>query len=1194
MNTSYRNFWNPILGTWVAVSELTRARGKRSRGGRCGRPLASLSIRLGMAGLFAGLVSPSVMAACTPVNPSPGATVVCTGIPSTPLFLNTYSSAVNGLTVNVIANTQLNASTGDPALSLTGDGITLTNNGTIDPSSNGPLQSLSGGVVMGNANSSVLSITNAATGTITGTTGLVSGNPITLTGMALNVSNGTNGTTSIVNNGLINSASLSGISAVPADAAVVAVQGGSTVDMRNGATGAITGRVAFEASSTGNSFVNAGVINGSVSLGASGGNTFTAITGSVINPAGGSASSLAVAGNSGLTFAATGTVDGGAGGTNTLVLQNTLGVGGGSSNAGTASSATYVNFNKLIINSGTWTLTGPLVSDSTTLNGGVALFNDSQAFGSGVLTGNGGAILASSAAINLTNAITLDTGGLTVQGSNAMTLSGVISGSGGLTKIGVGELTISGANDYIGGTTLGGIAASGGTVVLGNDLAFGTGTVTLAGTTSLSTPGTITLNNAFTLNNATTTTGTGALTLVGDISGSGWISQSGTGSLTLSGNNSNYSGAISLNAGTLRVGSNTALGTNAITVNGSASLDSTSSVTLTNAMTLNANLNVLGSNALGLGGVIDGTGSLTKTGTGNLTLSGTNTYTGTTTVNAGLLSVNGSIANSAVTVNSGAALGGSGTVGNLTVMSGGILAPGNSIGELTVNGNATLAAGSIFRVEADDAGHADKLLVNGSATINGGTVDVQASAGTYAANTTYTILNATGGRTGNFDNVTSNLAFLTSTLSYDTNNVFLNLARNNVSYSNVAVTPNQIATSTSLQGITGATGDMGNVITAVTGLSAEQARASYDAMSGASLSAMSRAAAGFSAGVGSQMRARLAAVSGSSTSASAFGTPVQLTGNDHVYDLFSSASTASNSSPRASSASGLTGLGASADTSLNSYGRGFWLRGYGNYQSTSSDGNAVASTVRSNGLSVGFDTEVSDGLIVGVAGTFGKSSLRLDSNDTGRSRDRAIAAYASYKTGPWNFNGSANFAFNSSNMARQITVGALTRTATSAFDGNTASVYGEATYDIHMQNWTLQPLAALSLSRSKTDGFTEQGAGALNLQVAGQTTNSVKTLFGAKAQFEVGQVKLEPRLAWGHEFGDANVPMTMQFAGSAAPSFLISGVKLPRDSVIAGLGLSSNISKRSNSNLSVFADIQGEYNSRQSNVALLVGIRSRW
>jgi autotransporter-associated beta strand protein len=80
-------------------------------------------------------------------------------------------------------------------------------------------------------------------------------------------------------------------------------------------------------------------------------------------------------------------------------------------------------------------------------------------------------------------------------------------------------------------------------------------------------------------------------------------------------------------------------------------------------------------------------GSLVKVGTGTLTLSGINTYTGATTVNAGTLIVNGSIASSPVTVNAGATLAGIGTVGATTIMSGGTFAPGNSPGTMTVQGN---------------------------------------------------------------------------------------------------------------------------------------------------------------------------------------------------------------------------------------------------------------------------------------------------------------------------------------------------------------------------------------------------------------------------------------------------------------------------------------------------------------------------
>jgi autotransporter-associated beta strand protein len=83
-------------------------------------------------------------------------------------------------------------------------------------------------------------------------------------------------------------------------------------------------------------------------------------------------------------------------------------------------------------------------------------------------------------------------------------------------------------------------------------------------------------------------------------------------------------------------------------------------------------------------------GSLVKVGTGTLTLSGINTYTGPTTVNAGTLAVNGSIASSPVTVNAGAMLAGTGTVG------GGTFAPGNSPGTMTVQGNLAVQSGAIY------------------------------------------------------------------------------------------------------------------------------------------------------------------------------------------------------------------------------------------------------------------------------------------------------------------------------------------------------------------------------------------------------------------------------------------------------------------------------------------------------------------
>ena len=79
--------------------------------------------------------------------------------------------------------------------------------------------------------------------------------------------------------------------------------------------------------------------------------------------------------------------------------------------------------------------------------------------------------------------------------------------------------------------------------------------------------------------------------------------------------------------------------------------------------------------------------SLIKNGSGTLTLTATNTYNGVTTVSGGNLVVNGSIATSKPTVQTGGTLSGTGTTGLLTVNAGGTHAPGNPVQIQTVAGN---------------------------------------------------------------------------------------------------------------------------------------------------------------------------------------------------------------------------------------------------------------------------------------------------------------------------------------------------------------------------------------------------------------------------------------------------------------------------------------------------------------------------
>lgn len=102
---------------------------------------------------------------------------------------------------------------------------------------------------------------------------------------------------------------------------------------------------------------------------------------------------------------------------------------------------------------------------------------------------------------------------------------------------------------------------------------------------------------------------------------------------------------------------------------------------------------------------------LTKNGASTVLLSGLHTYSGPTTISGGklLLDDGASLANSDVTVGSGATLGGNGTVTG-DISGGGTLAPGKSIGTFAVGGDAVF--GSLV-IEIDGSSN-DLLEVTGT------------------------------------------------------------------------------------------------------------------------------------------------------------------------------------------------------------------------------------------------------------------------------------------------------------------------------------------------------------------------------------------------------------------------------------------------------------------------------------------------
>jgi outer membrane autotransporter protein len=647
--------------------------------------------------------------------------------------------------------------------------------------------------------------------------------------------------------------------------------------------------------------------------------------------------------------------------------------------------------------------------------------------------------------------------------------------------------------------------------------------------------------------------------------GSWVLAKSGAGTLVLQ-EASTYSGGTTITGGLINFTAANNLGIGRIALNGGG-LQWVSG----NIADISAQLAPIGAggaifdtngNNVSFASPVGGTGGLTKAGAGRLTLMAANTYTGATMVSAGTLAVNGSIASN-VTVGSGGTLGGSGVIaGNVTVQ--GVLAPGNSIGTLTVNGNYTQSAASTYQVEVNAAGQSDKLNVTGGATINGGTVAVQAQSGAYARNTTYTILTAAGGVSGSYADVTSNFAFLRPTLSYDANNAYLSLFLYAGAFAAGAQTTNQYAVGAMLDQVSAtATGDLGTVVNALSLLSTQQGAYALNQIS---------------------------------------GQPYADFGSFNVANnvMFMNALGQQMALARGGQGSGQRqALAEACDIAACDGASPFsvWGSVLGGVGSVQGNGNSNTFTYNLGGTAAGIDYRVNPSLLVGLGAGFTSGTQWVDSfQGRGWSNTVSVAAYASFMQSAFYLDALAGYAYSNNQLQRQISIPNLQpRTANGSAGADQFLAQAEAGYKIGIYApaaASVTPFARFQTSSINQAAFNEWGANSLSLNVQQQTTTSVRTIFGAELAGAIGlgdtrTLDIGLRLGWLHEYASTARPITAAFAGAPSANFTVYGATPQRDAAVIGFQAAT----AATNGAQIYLRYDGDIGSGTDNHALNLGVR---
>ncbi|MEL0166743.1 MAG: autotransporter domain-containing protein [Pseudomonadaceae bacterium] len=578
-------------------------------------------------------------------------------------------------------------------------------------------------------------------------------------------------------------------------------------------------------------------------------------------------------------------------------------------------------------------------------------------------------------------------------------------------------------------------------------------------------------------------------------------------------------------------------------------------------------------------GPISGSGGLVKNGAQTLVLSGVSSYTGETVVNGGTLYANGVLA-SAMRVNSGGRLGGSGTVGSITLGSGAVLAPGNSIGTLNVAGDVDFTGGGVYQVEVDAAGNSDQLIASGTAYLSGGSVEVLPADGEYSVSTDYLILSA-GAIDGTFDTVSSSLAFLTPSLRYDSENVYLRLLRNDVDFAGVAATQNQRAVASTLLGAlsAGPSADLTTLMDTLLFLTEAGARQGYDALSGVQHTNSQAVLLGSGRRLNSMLHHRsrqLGLAPGMAAASLSAVEPVAVSVDGNAGDQ-------------------LRGMSAGDTGGTAAQGSGLWLNVQGGNGKLDDDRNATGASYDWQGLYLGADAWLSEQLLVGAA--IGLAETDMDPAYGSSEMDSVqLAAYGRWQDGLRYVDAAVDVGSHSVDAERDVRLGNLSRTATSDYDAKTRGVSLEAGQGIDLSDATrITPFLGMSYAHLDREGFAEKGAGDANLRVDGETEESLQGRIGVRLEQALvddsrRSVDLDLSLGWGYEFADQSSALRTSLSGAPALPFTVEGPERDRGQLELGAGVSASLSERVQLRVGYQGQLSGNYQDHSANSILSI----RW
>ncbi len=531
------------------------------------------------------------------------------------------------------------------------------------------------------------------------------------------------------------------------------------------------------------------------------------------------------------------------------------------------------------------------------------------------------------------------------------------------------------------------------------------------------------------------------------------------------------------------------------------------------------------------------------------------------TVEPGASMTNSGVVNGQVHVRERASFSGNGTVEFLSVA--GQLEVGPETGAPSVTQDFSLAetAELIYGVNAD--GGSSTINVEGTALLNNATLTVAGVPGEYIEAREHTVIRA-GKIEGTFGTVSSNLAFMTATLSPTDTHVNLTYARNDVPITQAATTENGQEFAAHIEALQPVKPAAPAPIDVPTVAQAAGARPGIEAPAIKPVEPpkitstapkptgqlqttqpVAKPNAAINALLGSDMM----------TAASAID---QLSGYNTA-DLGNA--TLSSIAPISSGM--LSAMGQKNPGNVHADGQ-VWVQAIGNSGSIGKQLGSYALKHSTRGVMLGTDWAISPDWRLGIIG--GKTQTRLDGQQfDGRLDSWHLGAYALRQDGPWALRLGAVYGNHDGSTKRHVLFNGFRDRLKGRYDANTQQVFGQLGYNLNIGHFDVEPYIDLGYQRYQRDRYSENGGDAA-LQFNGQAQDYFHSNLGLHLarSFSLDQgMRLTPRLSlgWKHLYGETRGASRQGLVG-AGKSYTVEGVELDRDSLLFETGLDLAVSPR--------------------------------